>query len=793
MARRDIGTRWDRENRNNINENFKELYDVQDRALRNSEYAVATAGQAVETANQALQNSESTQTQLDNIIIENGQSDAEVVQARTKADGTTFPVLRDRLNDVDDKIGILNKKTDSVISVKEFGAKGDGVTDDTVSIQNAINEAISKNMALFFPNGTYKVSDPDGDKSALRIVNATNFYMYSNGGATISVSNTFWGGMFDFVNCNNVTVTGFIFEGNGDGAVNSNAGNVALRFTRETKNIHVSKNMFRGFTDSAMTIISQSPYPDESGLSVSDTTRANAIITNNHFIRCEHCLITKYGGTRNTVIANNIVYQCAFGFKIDGESFQSYVPYTWKDMPTLSGNTIITGNVFSELDPKDDTQIWSGLGAVVLEENVENVIISNNIMSDFRNVSGVAISGGQGDRIFRNITISNNKMTNFNTSQGITITSGADKDIEGIVIEGNTFRKFNAGVIRIEAKKGIKGLVIKNNEFRDICQNTPFIGQGYFYPTDIGVFIVNKTSPNTYYANGVLIKGNEFNFTDSTTFNELFFYFVLDGFKVAKHEDVVIEDNRFIRPYTTTAGTAGISFSNVDKILVKNNYFESGRTYSKHCNILYKGNKFYGHRLALGAGQTAPTPVTIKDCEFISNGNGLDEWGKIENNTTLTIENITQIGMFATAYSGSTIVNNLFGTWTPTLSNDANDTNHTYNKRVGSWTRRGKEVTVHFRIELSALSAGSGGFVKIKNLPFPVVSFSETESMFVGNCVISSVNIPDTQRQIVPYVVPGANEIRLALQGDNTALSLLDYTAITNISSFWGSVTYLTN
>jgi Pectate lyase superfamily protein len=61
---------------------------------------------------------------------------------------------------IDDKIGILNKRADWV-SVKEFGAKGDGVTDDTQAIQNAIDSvSTSTSCTVFFPTGTYLVSSP---------------------------------------------------------------------------------------------------------------------------------------------------------------------------------------------------------------------------------------------------------------------------------------------------------------------------------------------------------------------------------------------------------------------------------------------------------------------------------------------------------------------------------------------------------------------------------------------------------------------------------------------------------
>ena len=41
------------------------------------------------------------------------------------------------------------------ISVKSFGAKGNGIDDDTKAIQNAINMAVTKSKVLYFPAGTY--------------------------------------------------------------------------------------------------------------------------------------------------------------------------------------------------------------------------------------------------------------------------------------------------------------------------------------------------------------------------------------------------------------------------------------------------------------------------------------------------------------------------------------------------------------------------------------------------------------------------------------------------------------
>ena len=52
----------------------------------------------------------------------------------------------------------LRERFKDVINVKDFGAKGDGVTDDTQAISSAISAASNFNSRVFFPLGTYKIS-----------------------------------------------------------------------------------------------------------------------------------------------------------------------------------------------------------------------------------------------------------------------------------------------------------------------------------------------------------------------------------------------------------------------------------------------------------------------------------------------------------------------------------------------------------------------------------------------------------------------------------------------------------
>lgn len=46
-----------------------------------------------------------------------------------------------------------------MVNVKNFGAIGDGITDDTIAIQSAVNSAIAENGILYFPAGTYMIGN----------------------------------------------------------------------------------------------------------------------------------------------------------------------------------------------------------------------------------------------------------------------------------------------------------------------------------------------------------------------------------------------------------------------------------------------------------------------------------------------------------------------------------------------------------------------------------------------------------------------------------------------------------
>lgn len=105
--------------------------------------------------------------------------------------------------------------TGAPINVLDYGATGDGITDDTDAILDAIAAMPSVGSALFFPAGTYIVNSDN--VNGLKFNGKSNFVVEGYG-ATIKVKNsapvtTNHEVMF-FINCQNGAINGLTIDGN---------------------------------------------------------------------------------------------------------------------------------------------------------------------------------------------------------------------------------------------------------------------------------------------------------------------------------------------------------------------------------------------------------------------------------------------------------------------------------------------------------------------------------------------------------------------------------------------------
>lgn len=161
--------------------------DIQ-QALDNSE-------QAIDTANTALATVTTNRAVWFNNVADMVDADLDVgVVAATKGyylpndGGNGFYTIRTRIaGDTENGGSIIfldngttaELITDKKINVRQFGAKCDGVSDDTTAIQNAIN-ALPDNGILYFPKGTYVVT-PTGSGYILSLPTVHNIEIKGDG------------------------------------------------------------------------------------------------------------------------------------------------------------------------------------------------------------------------------------------------------------------------------------------------------------------------------------------------------------------------------------------------------------------------------------------------------------------------------------------------------------------------------------------------------------------------------------------------------------------------------------
>jgi hypothetical protein len=91
----------------------------------------------------------------------------------------------------------VEQKLQEIVSVKDFGAVGDGVTNDTAAIQNALNAA--SNKTILFPAGTYKIT------SLLSVNTLVNCSLIGEGDASIV-------GDFNYTMIQFVSTTNFVIK-----------------------------------------------------------------------------------------------------------------------------------------------------------------------------------------------------------------------------------------------------------------------------------------------------------------------------------------------------------------------------------------------------------------------------------------------------------------------------------------------------------------------------------------------------------------------------------------------------
>ena len=395
----------------------------------------------------------------------------------------------------------LYNRIHDTVSVKDYGAVGDGVTDDTAAIQAAVNTG----GAVIVPVGTYKVS--------AKISLVSNVQLLGAGTAAIFLGTQASGTMFESDGATGWAIDGCHFTGAGT----SGTGTVYAVFVKNaTSNIRISRCSFDTCymaigVDSATlpasfaVEISGNKFSNIglNGLGI-NSTGADYRIVNNLFYNCGTvATLANIGsamelrGVQRSLISNNVIRdgQYSSAGAVDAIRLEYNTELTTQvSGVTVSGNTIqnvsgygirvqfalncdISGNTLVGAATCQDAIGILGDTVAGTNKTSSNISVAGNTISGWIGYSGVAVLGSDAAIPVVNCTISGNAISGCgygvrhfvgqdNLITGNAIKSSANQGIYhgsgvGTLVAANVVDSGSATGVQIAA--GSKGIVSGNS------------------------------------------------------------------------------------------------------------------------------------------------------------------------------------------------------------------------------------------------------------------------------------------------------------------------------------------
>jgi len=416
----------------------------------------------------------------------------------------------------------VEAKLAQYVSVKDFGAVGDGVTDDTAAIQAAVDTG----GTIYFPNGTYEITHVDLSSNTYLVGESWDAIIHQISGTDPRPGG--YDGMFTINYANNATPTKDVAFRNLQFRMNLPAGAYTTADEQShiilgghTENIVIDNCFFYGWRGDAVFVGAQM-----SGVGVP----TNYVAQNTSITNC------RFDGIDNTC-RQGITGGSVDGLYINANYFQKVTNATMPgaidiepELPLAYARTItITNNIFVEVGPSGNRR-----RAVIVDvggqnagsiERRGNINIANNYMTL---TNGVRVIGG---KQCRNVSIDSNwifgtdETMNLLNIDGFLLTnnyfencatvlvgfSTAGTEVRNGTISGNTFNTCGVAGAALQVNTLLNG-TIHSNQFIDCGAGGDltairFAGGG----TQYGVSVHDNvfTSPNSITTTALISAGTQ--------------------------------------------------------------------------------------------------------------------------------------------------------------------------------------------------------------------------------------------------------------------------------------------
>jgi hypothetical protein len=386
----------------------------------------------------------------------------------------------------------LANRFSDVVNVKDFGAKGDGVTDDTAAIQAAINFGSANKKSVLIPSGIFKVI---GNRAAGALtIPVAGLTLYGCGGFNSILKTTGEYGILAATDANKIELDGVGFEGENVGRVEWQWG---MMF-RGVLMANIKNCRFFGLGQTAI-MLAKTGFGGSDSVPNGSRQCEKVTIESNDFESCAGAIGTKYVGVNDLVInANRIKNVTSVGIALESEQSPSSITTEFADRQVVTNN-VIDGVIGDSL-----TNIAWG---ITLTERCRLSIVSNNTIT---NVVGITISAGilistspaQDDSLVETFSVSGNVISSCTSTSGrghgILLTAG-DSNVNYVSVVGNTIKGcFNGFTIANDGGSKTLGQVIGGS----------FVGNVVSECSDNGVWTDTTSGSGGIALKGWTISGN---------------------------------------------------------------------------------------------------------------------------------------------------------------------------------------------------------------------------------------------------------------------------------------------
>lgn len=389
----------------------------------------------------------------------------------------------------------VNAKLQELVSVADFGATGDGVTDDTSAVQAAITAAQDSIGVLYVPAGTYIISTVTISGNLILTGSGTPS-IFKQKGATV-------GNMINITGTgNNVVIENMTFDGN-----------YTAQAAASLNSIIESTADGASFTDVFSLIVQNCEFRNPAYASIrvigdnTFTTRELVWITDNKFIDGAEGI----DNPSNDYNPRDIALDDAVEAWVENNLFDSTNAPSYGRSAIIVAQTQTTTERFTEANiignriNRRGCNTSQALGAIDLYIWATNCVVRDNVI---KNSIQSAIKWKQNGASLRvvNNSISTALIANVSAINGNAPTYAPARD--NCLIDGNQIQEWNAGTSYVIALGGVfaatsdysDGLMIINNQLKNTAGNQIFA----FDTQNVGI-INNQIFPTTTAIVGLFV------------------------------------------------------------------------------------------------------------------------------------------------------------------------------------------------------------------------------------------------------------------------------------------------